>query len=635
VASPVPESDERVSPLVIAALLLAASEPARRHGLSHPTVDQIMTATGATRSRAYELRDELMASLPSLQHAVGRPAATPSTPSLDALQTLLTVSRSTMQFLIAHPGCVSGAGRQRYTDVYRRHVIDLRADHSAVPLARFAEAVCVPLETFEDWLRVDATAPLPDIAGGEAPSDAVDELKSVKRAHIQTVVDAWQRWSGTFTDFCTHVNTNFRVPYRATMISTILFSHGLRTPRRREGRSPDERALRNAFRVFFPNAQWVGDGSALSIDFCGERFTFNLQLNVDAYSGAFVGLALSDEEDGRAVADAFRDAKATTSVAPIAELLDNKACNLSPEVTAALAEQPTTVRILSTLARPQNKGHVEGAFGLFKTTAPPLVVVGASAREITRSILALVVTTFFRAANHRPRADRNGRSRVQINGDEATPEQIDEARTALNETARRQELARRTLEARQTPEVRTYLDDAFARLGLDDPERSVRIAISRYPLDAIVDGVAIYFGKIDAKTLPETAGAPYLLGIVRNIAQRNEGAFVTVALLRERMAVRDRMLDALRAEQENVIRNNPAVDDQLKAFAERACEIDAVLDRRFWLLVIVDTIRAQPPTTHSALVQLVSRRIHGTYRIKGHERRDAVLFVVARVVPLH
>ena len=188
---------------------------------------------------------------------------------------------------------------------------------------------------------------------------------------------------------------------------------------------------------------------------------------------------------------------------------------------------------------------------------------------------------------------------------------------------------------RQTPEVRTYLDDAFARLGLDDPERSVRIAISRYPLDAIVDGVAIYFGKIDAKTLPETAGAPYLLGIVRNIAQRNEGAFVTVALLRERMAVRDRMLDALRAEQENVIRNNPAVDDQLKAFAERACEIDAVLDRRFWLLVIVDTIRAQPPTTHSALVQLVSRRIHGTYRIKGHERRDAVLFVVARVVPLH
>lgn len=58
----------------------------------------------------------------------------------------------------------------------------------------------------------------------------------------------------------------------------------------------------------------------------------------DAYSGAFVGLALIDEEDGRAVADAFRDAKATSGVAQIAELLDNKACNTSPVVDAALAE---------------------------------------------------------------------------------------------------------------------------------------------------------------------------------------------------------------------------------------------------------------------------------------------------------
>ncbi len=634
-ASHVPESDEGVSPLVTAALLLAASEPARKHGLPHPTVDQIMIATGATRSRAYELRDELIASLPSLQRGVGRPSATPTTTTPDELQTLLAVARSALQFLIAHPGCISGTGRQRYTDVYRHHVVDLRAEHAAVPLVRLAEAVCVPLETFEDWLRADAVAPAPDTAEGGAPSDIVDESKVVERAHIQTVVDEWGGWRGTFTDFCAHLNDNCHVPYRATLVSTILFSHGLRKPRRREGRSPDERALRDAFRVFFPNAQWVGDGSALSIDLCGERFTFNLQLNVDACSDAFVGVALSDEEDGQAVADAFRDAKATTGVAPIAELLDNKECNLASEVNAALAEEPTTMRILSTLARPQNKAHVEGAFGLFKTTAPPLMVVGANPREIAWSILALIITTFFRAANHRPRADRNGRSRAQINGDVPTPEQIDEARTALNEIVRRQDLARRTLEARQTPEVRTYLDDAFARLGLDDPERSVRIAISRYPLEDIVDGVAIYLGKVAAKTLPETAGARYLFGIVRNIAERDEGAFVTEALLRERMAMRDRMLEALRTEREKVVRDNHAIDDQLKAFAERACEIDAVLDRRFWLLAIVDTIRAQPPTTHAALVQLVSRRIHCTYRIRGEERRDAVHFIVRRVVPLH
>lgn len=201
------------------------------------------------------------------------------------------------------------------------------------------------------------------------------------------------------------------------------------------------------------------------------------------------------------------------------------------------------------------------------------MVVSDTRREITRSILALVVTTFFGAANHRPRADRNGRSRVQIHDDVATPEQIDEACTALNETARRQELARGTLEAGQTPEVRTYLDEAFARLGLDDPERSMRIAISRYPPDAIVDGVAI--------------------------------------------------------------RSNPTAGARLEAFAERACELAAMLDHRFWLLGIVDTMRAQPPPTHAALVQLVSRRSHCTYRIRGEQMRDAVHFIVGRVMPLH
>jgi hypothetical protein len=183
--------------------------------------------------------------------------------------------------------------------------------------------------------------------------------------------------------------------------------------------------------------------------------------------------------------------------------------------------------------------------------------------------------------------------------------------------------------------VRTYLDDAFARIGLNDPERRVRIAISRYPLDAIVEGVATYLGKMEAKTLPDTAGATYLLGIVKNIAAKTEGAFVTERLLRERMALRDRMLEALSTERKNVVDNNHLVDEQLKAFADRACDIDAVLDRRFWLLAIVDTIRAQPPATHETLVRLVSRTIHGCFRIRRDERHDAVQFIVRRVVPLH
>lgn len=72
-----------------------------------------------------------------------------------------------------------------------------------------------------------------------------------------------------------------------------------------------------------------------------------------------------------------------------------------------------------------------------------------------------------------------------------TAEQYDKARAALEERRKKQELAHATLLARQNPTVRALLDDAFTHLGLLDPEQHLRAAIARYPLDVIVDGIAI------------------------------------------------------------------------------------------------------------------------------------------------
>jgi hypothetical protein len=62
-------------------------------------------------------------------------------------------------------------------------------------------------------------------------------------------------------------------------------------------------------------------------------------------------------------------------------------------------------------------------------------------------VLRLTVTTSARTLNHRPRADRGGRSRVDIYSDKPTPEQIQLARAALEERLRHQQAARRTLQA--------------------------------------------------------------------------------------------------------------------------------------------------------------------------------------------
>ncbi len=123
-------------------------------------------------------------------------------------------------------------------------------------------------------------------------------------------------------------------------------------------------ALRGAFETFFPHAQWIGDGTLLPVTIVGpggpELHVFNLELDADAYSGAFVGAHVSLVEDSEAVITAFRDAVAETGKKPLALLLDNKPSNHTAEVDKAIGD---TLRIRATPFRPENKAHVEGGFG--------------------------------------------------------------------------------------------------------------------------------------------------------------------------------------------------------------------------------------------------------------------------------
>src|ERR1700728_5509680 len=106
-----------VSPVLAAAVLLLGHEYLRACGLTGPGVAQLLTATGASRSRAYELREELRQILPSLLRPVGRPPAAPRDVSPDVAHTL---RGDAMAFLKAHPGCISvGPDRHHYGDAFR------------------------------------------------------------------------------------------------------------------------------------------------------------------------------------------------------------------------------------------------------------------------------------------------------------------------------------------------------------------------------------------------------------------------------------------------------------------------------------------------------------------------------------
>ena len=216
-----------------------------------------------------------------------------------------------------------------------------------------------------------------------------------------------------------------------------------------------------------------------------------------------------------------------------------------------------------------------------------------------------------------------------------TAEQIDKARAALEERRKKQELARATLLARQNPTVRDLLDDAFARLALLDPEHHLRAAIARYPLDVIVDGLAIFEAKGRVGTLPPGVDARYLLGIVRNLGDEREGIAIAEELLRARLDARDRMLAPLVHARDAARADSPDLRERVLRFVDPALATERRIDCLFWLLAVADEINTHAKSDPSPLVATAARRVHTTHRVNSRERQDAVRVVVAHVVPLN
>ena len=70
----VAESHPAVSPNVIAGLLLTAKTTLSQLDLPHPSAAQIVEATGAGRTRAYEMKNAILELLEGLTRPAGRPS---------------------------------------------------------------------------------------------------------------------------------------------------------------------------------------------------------------------------------------------------------------------------------------------------------------------------------------------------------------------------------------------------------------------------------------------------------------------------------------------------------------------------------------------------------------------------------
>jgi len=314
-------------------------------------------------------------------------------------------------------------------------------------------------------------------------------------------VTLWLSWKGTFLAFCKMLRTEHRLPYGDTFIGSFLQSAGLR--QRRRAQPVEAPWSSGTFRSLFPGAQWLGDGTTLVVTIQGQRFSYNVQAELDVATNALVGFHVSDAEDEDAVRHAYEHGKHTAGGPPLAHTLDNRPCNHSPATQQVMED---TILLRATAGRGQAKAPLEGAFGLFQQAMPPLVVPGETSQDVARRMLQLILTAWAVGRNGKPRRRLRGKTPAETYANASpTPEAVQEARDWFDELQRRQEQARLTREARLDPVRRELLQVGLAELGIPDEEHRLEVALAGYSRDAIARGLATFRAKQELGTLPPDA----------------------------------------------------------------------------------------------------------------------------------
>jgi hypothetical protein len=602
----------------VAGLLLAARVHLTRLGLSHPSSVDILAATGASRTRAYAHRAVFLRDIARVQLRPGRPAGARAA----SADILAAITRRVLAFLIRHPGAVSSRGRRRsYSDAFRRFVLALCAEYRDQGSEAVARAVQIPAAALRAWQRRP-----PRAAAAVSPRSAVAIPRS--NGPLAAVAHAWLQWNGSFTRFCEHVRHDLGIPWTCCTIAARLAVLGMRQPRARSKRRIDARAPRGSFATYFPGAQWISDGSTVTTLLNSQRFRFNLQLVIDAASGAIIGASVGDHEDGDAVVTAFYDAVATSGGAPLALLLDQRSCNRSAAVESL--GQHTDI-IYAARGRPQSKAHVEGAFGLMSHVMPPLHIEAENPRDLARQILMLMVQCWARTLNHRPRPRRGGLTRVALYHERHVgAEMREQARVALHARAVRSRSPRRSGATARTSPFRDFARQALAGLAIADVDRYVETVLGSYPPDVILGSVAVYQGKAAAGTLPDGAGARYLLGIARRIAENEEGLHIADALWRLRTEALDHVHTALAARKHDVLRQADAAASAVDVLLDEALAAGNDVEARYWLTAATSVIQ-QEPGQRVSLYRRATRRIHASTRVP-HQRQLAMVRALCAMV---
>jgi hypothetical protein len=203
---------------MLAGLLLAARAYLQSLDLPCPTNKAILHATGASRSRAYVCRHAILGAIDELSCNPGRPQG--AVTEHDA-----HLTREFVAFLLAHPGAAYVRGQRRcYSPAFRRFVIDVRRRYPTLSTAALARSLQVPAATLCKWLDITEPPPAP----AKAPSEHSLVHGSIPPRQLVWLFDAWKCWRGSFSGFCSHVQTSLGTTLGRTALTRLLQRLGMR-----------------------------------------------------------------------------------------------------------------------------------------------------------------------------------------------------------------------------------------------------------------------------------------------------------------------------------------------------------------------------------------------------------------------
>jgi transposase InsO family protein len=608
-----------------AAILILARDISRSLDGKLETVSEICQSLKTSRSQAYEMLERVTAALGKLHRPPGRSPR----PENETVELGLLVA--VREFLMEHPGCVESRDSRRvYHSIFRDFVLNqLCPGGAAATLTheRAAFLLGVPLGTLKDWLAAPKQA-TPE-AADEIPksADPKEPHFEVANPRIAIILREFRHWKGSFEGFCQFLKDKWDILLGKTFIARVLELAGLRQ-QKRQGREKRPWSP-GTFRALFPGAQWIGDGKTVLFEWSGEKMVFNFEAFIDSASGAVVGLEVTDTEDEAAVLAAHAHALATTGGDPLAVSLDRRPSNHTDAVRDAVAP----AELMATIkARPTAKAPVEGMFGLFSQTAPPLAVTGVTAREQARSTLRLFLLGWAWARNRRPRRRLGGGTPVDFyRNAKPTPEEIQAAKAYLFELKQREENARRSLADKADPVRRQILDEAFRALDIVDPDGMLipRLAAS-YSREAIVQGIARFRIKMTMGTLPLGADpGRYLAGIIRRIHAEIEDQGFAAAMLDLRIRQRDISLALLENEAATMAREADSPSRLAWTLLTKALSTPHLIDYRFWLEKTKRALADLPPKLRLALYSWMTRIVSRAHRTPRDRRRELIAMISA------